>query len=222
MSMSELLTLLETLSPEELKEAKITITEAIRRIETVKDSESAMDELVRERGEAQGRKMGDPWERPTSALDAYPTDAVVAHSGKVWRNLTAANVWEPGESGWREISEDEAYPPEFVPPSGAHDAYSEGDRVSYKGSVWRSLIDGNVWSPDELMHSWFREGVSGEQSNTSPEEEPSGIPWEPGKAISVGDVVTYNGSNYTVVQGHTTQLGWEPPNLPSLFSPTNS
>ena len=206
----------------ELRELSASIEELVRKAEAAEAAPVAMDALVRERGEARGQKMCDPWERPTSAVDAYPTDAVVTHKGKAWRNLTPANVWEPGEAGWREISMDEAYPPEFVPPSGAHDAYSEGDRVTFEGSVWRSLIDGNVWSPDELMHSWFREGVSGEQSNTSPEEESSGIPWEPGKALSAGDVVTYNGSNYTVVQGHTTQRGWEPPNLLSLFSPTNN
>ena len=207
---------------DELRALSEDLAEMARSRATEEAAPAVMDELVRERGEAKGRKMGDPWERPTSAVDAYPTDAVVTHNGKTWRNLTPANVWEPGESGWREISEDEAAPPEFVTPSGAHDAYSEGDRVTFKGAVWRSLMDGNVWAPDELMRSWFREGTSGDQTSTPPEEENSGITWEPGKTLSAGDIVTYNGSNYTVVQGHTTQLGWEPPNLPALFSPTNS
>ena len=38
--------------------------------------------------------------------------------------------------------------PDWVQPTGAHDAYQKGDRVRYNGNVYESLIDGNVWSPD--------------------------------------------------------------------------
>ena len=37
---------------------------------------------------------------------------------------------------------------EFVQPSGAHDAYNLGDRVTYNGRVYESILNGNVWSPD--------------------------------------------------------------------------
>lgn len=38
--------------------------------------------------------------------------------------------------------------PEWVQPSGAHDAYKTGDRVLYQGKVYESTMDGNVWAPD--------------------------------------------------------------------------
>ena len=37
--------------------------------------------------------------------------------------------------------------PEWVQPTGAHDAYSKGDKVSYQQKHWISQIDGNVWAP---------------------------------------------------------------------------
>ena len=39
--------------------------------------------------------------------------------------------------------------PEWVQPTGAHDAYQTGDRVRYEGVVYRSLVDHNVWVPGE-------------------------------------------------------------------------
>jgi len=42
--------------------------------------------------------------------------------------------------------------------------------------------------------------------------------WEAGIQVTVGEEYTYLGITYIVVQSHTTQLGWEPPNVPSLWS----
>ena len=44
--------------------------------------------------------------------------------------------------------------PEFVQPTGAHDAYHVGDKVTYNGKVYQSLIDGNVWAPDVYPAGW--------------------------------------------------------------------
>lgn len=44
--------------------------------------------------------------------------------------------------------------PEWVQPTGAHDAYNTGDRVTYNGTAYRSLIDGNVWAPDAYPQGW--------------------------------------------------------------------
>lgn len=39
-------------------------------------------------------------------------------------------------------------------PTGAHDAYNKGDVVSYEGSLYESLIDGNVYSPAAYPAGW--------------------------------------------------------------------
>lgn len=41
--------------------------------------------------------------------------------------------------------------------------------------------------------------------------------WSAGENLSVGDRRAYEGILYEVVQAHTTQSGWEPPNAPALF-----
>ena len=45
------------------------------------------------------------------------------------------------------------------------------------------------------------------------------IEWQPGLELTVEDQVTYDGVTYNVIQAHTTQEGWEPPNTPALFEP---
>ena len=49
---------------------------------------------------------------------------------------------------------DESGYPVWSQPSGAHDAYNTGDVVSYQGMLYKSLIDGNVWSPEAYPQGW--------------------------------------------------------------------
>lgn len=95
------------------------------------------------------------WVQPTGAQDAYPKGAVVSHGGRAWVNLTPANVWEPGVSGWRESwGQTQAGYPAWVQPTGAHDAYNIGDRVSFEGKNYESVIAANVWSPSVYPAGW--------------------------------------------------------------------
>lgn len=48
---------------------------------------------------------------------------------------------------------DEGYPI-WSKPTGGHDAYNIGDIVDYNGKLYKSLIDGNVYSPDEYPAGW--------------------------------------------------------------------
>nr|BFD89511.1 M20/M25/M40 family metallo-hydrolase [Kitasatospora sp. Xyl93] len=41
--------------------------------------------------------------------------------------------------------------------------------------------------------------------------------WAAGTTYQAGDVVTYNGVSYRCLQGHTAQVGWEPPIVPALW-----
>lgn len=44
--------------------------------------------------------------------------------------------------------------PVWSQPTGAQDAYNKGDIVDYNGTLYRSTIDGNVWSPDAYPGGW--------------------------------------------------------------------
>ena len=212
MSIEAIVDEIRSMALPELKDLSESLTEQIHVAEVAASASEELDKIVRNRSESRGLRVGDPWVRPTEALEAYPTEAVVTHNGKTWRNLTPANVWEPGVSGWREISPEDAVPPNYVPPTGAHDAYAKGDRVSYDGAVWRSSIDGNVWSPDELVRSWTREVILGntpdESSGSVPEwTQPTGSH----DAYSIGDQVIFSGKTYSsTIDGNS----WSPSDYP--------
>lgn len=48
---------------------------------------------------------------------------------------------------------EEGYPI-WSKPTGAHDAYNTGDIVDFEGTLYKSIIDGNVYSPTEYPQGW--------------------------------------------------------------------
>ena len=49
---------------------------------------------------------------------------------------------------------DESGYPLWSQPTGAHDAYNTGDMVDYNGTLYKSLINGNTWSPEAYPQGW--------------------------------------------------------------------
>jgi hypothetical protein len=41
--------------------------------------------------------------------------------------------------------------------------------------------------------------------------------WAPNTFYAIGATVTYGGASYRCQQAHTSQVGWEPPNVPALW-----
>lgn len=48
---------------------------------------------------------------------------------------------------------------EWVQPTGAHDAYNIGDKVTFNGHLWESKINANVWSPSVYPAGWTDLGI---------------------------------------------------------------
>ena len=44
--------------------------------------------------------------------------------------------------------------PEYVQPTGAHDAYKVGDKITYNGKKYECIYDGCVWTPDAYPAGW--------------------------------------------------------------------
>lgn len=75
---------------------------------------------------------------------------------KVLQEHTSQADWFPSETTalYEPIGLNESGYPVWSKPSGAHDAYNIGDIVDYNGTLYKSLIDGNVYSPDEYPAGW--------------------------------------------------------------------
>ena len=75
---------------------------------------------------------------------------------KVVQNHTSQADWTPDATPalYDAIGLDESGYPVWSQPTGAHDAYNKGDIVNYNGTLYESLIDGNVYSPDAYPAGW--------------------------------------------------------------------
>lgn len=79
------------------------------------------------------------------------------YDGRLWKVIqqhTVQEDWTPDTavSLFVEVSIDEW--PQWVQPQGAQDAYMIGDKVTFEGVHYVSLIDNNVWSPVDLPSGW--------------------------------------------------------------------
>ena len=120
-------------------------------VEYVDPAQSALDELLPTLTDEQAELV--PQIYPEWAVGkSYAVGDRVRYDGKLYRCVQAHDAIEGYEPPsvpalWvRTAPEGEI--PEWVQPTGAHDAYDKGDKVRHNGKAWESVYDGkNVWEP---------------------------------------------------------------------------
>ena len=114
-------------------------------------------------------RFAQPWVMPapdpeTGEWSSYSKGEVRFHDGHLWKSTVDGNVWEPGVSAWHPEPDIEGVGPNWIMPTGAHDAYSIGDQRTHDnpndgGSIWvyESTIDGNTTEPgrDGTFDRWW-------------------------------------------------------------------
>ena len=98
-----------------------------------------------------GVELFPPW----SVGKSYATGDRVQYEGTLYKCVqghTSQADWTPPETPalWTAVSLDEY--PAWVQPTGAHDAYSKGDKVTHNGKHWTSDVDNNTWEPG--VYGW--------------------------------------------------------------------
>lgn len=86
---------------------------------------------------------------------AYAVGDRVKYNGLLYRCVqahTSQADWTPDITPalWVRTSTEEW--PEWIQPTGAHDAYNKGDKVSHNEKHWISDIDANVYEPG--VYGW--------------------------------------------------------------------
>lgn len=75
---------------------------------------------------------------------AQPVYDYAAKIEAIWAAIHALQGQTPDQDEW----------PEFVQPTGAHDAYGVGAQVTYNGQRYRCKLANCVWSPDAYPDAW--------------------------------------------------------------------
>ena len=93
-----------------------------------------------------------------------------------------------------------------------------GDVYTYGTFLWRCLQAHTTqgdWPPDLVPALWRKVEVISESEVRV---------WQAGVDYAIGEEVAYpdaDGSLFACLQAHTSQAGWEPPNVPALWSRVN-
>ena len=85
----------------------------------------------------------------------YLTGMLVQYDGKLYRVIqphTSQPDWTPDKVPALLVRVSVEEFPEWVQPTGAHDAYNKGDKVTHNGLRWISAADSNVWEPG--VYGW--------------------------------------------------------------------
>ena len=86
---------------------------------------------------------------------AYAVNDRAQYDGILYKCIqahTSQSDWMPSATPalWKTVSIDEY--PEWVQPTGAHDAYNSGDKVTYNGQHYVCTSNANVYAPD--VYGW--------------------------------------------------------------------
>ena len=86
---------------------------------------------------------------------AYAVNDRAQYNGTLYKCIqahTSQSDWMPSATPalWKTVSVDEY--PEWVQPTGAHDAYNIGDKVTYNGQHYVCTSNANVYAPD--VYGW--------------------------------------------------------------------
>lgn len=75
---------------------------------------------------------------------------------RVVQEHTSQKDWIPSKtpSLYTPIGLDENGYPIWSQPTGVHDAYNIGDIVDFNGTLYKSLVDGNVYAPATYPTGW--------------------------------------------------------------------
>lgn len=105
-------------------------------------------------------ELYEPWK----ANESVEIGDIRYYEGKLYEVAQAHTTqadWTPNTTPalWKEIAPEvtedgEEIIPEFVQPTGAHDAYKVGDKVIFKDNIYESLIDNNAYSPEAYPAGW--------------------------------------------------------------------
>lgn len=109
-----------------------------------------------------------PYVAPQGTRGMYQIGDVCTEGGIIYRSTAGNNVWAPDTypQGWEQIDvsggvipqpdepETPAKYPEFIQPTGAHDAYQIGDRVTFNDKVYECILGDNVYSPSAYPQGW--------------------------------------------------------------------
>lgn len=137
---------IKTIFEQTIQRGEFDLTEMLERIDSYNIEAKITDE-EREALYALARQHARPQYNYDSEIEA------------IWAAIRALQAAvEALESGGSEPGSGETEPtdewPEYVQPTGAHDAYRVGDKITWNGKRYLCIFANCVWSPADYPAGW--------------------------------------------------------------------
>ena len=106
------------------------------------EQKTELDELARENAKAENsyEPIQEQLDNANSRIDSLEERIAKLENGQATE--------EPSET-----VEDDEYP-KYKQPTGAHDAYNIGDKITFNGKKYICQMNGCVWTPDAYPTGW--------------------------------------------------------------------
>ena len=166
------------------------------------------------------QQIGDPLTHVDG--DAWQTDYPYEVGDIVTYNTQEYAVLQAhvSQTGWEPDATPSLFE-EYVEPTALWSlgtSYVSGDIVEYNGEEFIALENHTSAEGDEPVSGtattlWDTYPTSSQEGATIPEWDGNSVDY------TVDDEVMYNGTQYICISAHTSQAGWNPEAVPSLWSP---
>lgn len=125
----------------------------LEQAQAIRDSMTKVTSNLNDEQALEVKELYQLWEVDT----AYVVDDVRRFDNELYRCVqahTSQADWTPPAvpALWVNIADPSIEYPEWVQPTGAHDAYAMGAKVSHLDKHWTSDIDANVYEPS--VYGW--------------------------------------------------------------------
>jgi hypothetical protein len=115
-------------------------------------------------------------------------------------------------------------PSSYAPANIAYSTVTEANCVAWVTAL--ETANGNAASPPYDYWAEIDRQLNAKFSAIAQPKTGSGLPWQSAyplwvvpKAYAINDIVVFEDIGYVCVQSHTSQIDWQPPLVPALWTP---
>ena len=134
----------------------MTKTELQKKVQVIRSQLDMVTDEITDEQALQSSKLFKKWD---SNRVTYEAGQRLNYNGVLYKVLqphTSQSDWTPDTTPslyTKVLIPDENIIPEWVQPDSTN-AYMTGDKVTFEGKIYESLIDNNIWSPVSYPAGW--------------------------------------------------------------------
>lgn len=92
--------------------------------------------------------------KPLDTFREYQVGERFLYQNKLYNTIQTSLGSKRLSENWEEYFKETEYPKDLMPEWKENQEYKQNEKVKYGEHVYKSLIDNNIWSPQDFLDSW--------------------------------------------------------------------